>query len=122
MKLSELQPLLETLSFRPSKMLGQNFLHDANVARAIVAHIDPKPDEAIVVEKLQSRFIRRNNLCSEHMEIAVKDTYKRLLCPSMESESRSMAKARADEAGTEENCLRRFRDDHERRRRKSVGG
>jgi uncharacterized protein len=56
-----------------------------------------EPDEAIVVEKLQSRFIRRNNLCSEQMEIAVKDSYKRLLCPSMESESRSMAKARADE-------------------------
>lgn len=56
-----------------------------------------EPDEDIVVEKLQSSFIRSNNPCSEQMEIAVKDSYKRLLCPSMESESRNMAKARADE-------------------------
>ncbi len=48
MKLSDLRALLDTLSFRPSKMLGQNFLHDSNVARAIVADANPQPGETII--------------------------------------------------------------------------
>lgn len=32
----------------PSKTLGQNFLHDPNLARALVAHLDPRPGETLV--------------------------------------------------------------------------
>ncbi len=35
MRLTELRTVLDGLSLRPSKTLGQNFLHDANLARAI---------------------------------------------------------------------------------------
>ena len=48
MKLSDLRAALDSLGREPSKSLGQNFLHDQNVARAIVADIDPQPGERIV--------------------------------------------------------------------------
>lgn len=32
----------------PSKTLGQNFLHDRNLARALIAHLDPRPGETLV--------------------------------------------------------------------------
>ncbi len=32
----------------PSKTLGQNFLHDNNLARALVAHLDPQPGETLL--------------------------------------------------------------------------
>lgn len=32
----------------PSKTLGQNFLHDQNLSRALVAHLDPQPGETLV--------------------------------------------------------------------------
>ena len=34
--------------FRPKKSLGQNFLRDENIARKIVAAIDPHPDDILV--------------------------------------------------------------------------
>ena len=48
MNLSDIRAALDSLGREPSKSLGQNFLHDQNVARAIVAEIDPRPGERIV--------------------------------------------------------------------------
>ncbi len=48
MKLSDIRAALDSLGREPSKSLGQNFLHDQNVARAIVADIDPQPGERII--------------------------------------------------------------------------
>ena len=48
MKLSDIRAALDSLGREPSKSLGQNFLHDQNVARAIVAEIDPRPGERLV--------------------------------------------------------------------------
>jgi protein Tex len=55
------------------------------------------PDEEPALEKLSYLFIKRNNACSEQIELAMVDSYKRLLQPSMENEFRSLAKAKADE-------------------------
>jgi 16S rRNA (adenine1518-N6/adenine1519-N6)-dimethyltransferase len=39
---------LAALGLRPSKGLGQNFLHDINVVRRIVAVADPRPEETVL--------------------------------------------------------------------------
>ena len=48
MKLSDIRSALDSLGREPSKSLGQNFLHDQNIARAIVAAIDPQPGDHLV--------------------------------------------------------------------------
>jgi protein Tex len=56
-----------------------------------------EPDEDIAVQKLEFQFIKRNNDSSYQIALALKDAYKRLLAPSMETEFRNLAKAKADE-------------------------
>lgn len=48
MKLSTIQSTLAELDLRPSKSLGQNFLHDQNLAEWIVAQLDLKPEDHLV--------------------------------------------------------------------------
>ena len=45
MKLSTIQASLTELGMQPTRSLGQNFLHDQNLAEWIVAQLDLKPDE-----------------------------------------------------------------------------
>jgi len=56
-----------------------------------------EPDSEIAIQKLGYIFIKRNNDSSAQIEIAIKDSYNRLLSPSMENEFRNLAKTRADE-------------------------
>ncbi len=46
MKLSTIQSSLAEIGMQPSKSMGQNFLHDQNLADWIVAQLDLKPGEA----------------------------------------------------------------------------
>lgn len=55
------------------------------------------PDEERSLDRLNHAFIKRSNHCSDQIRIAIKDSYKRLLSPSIESEFRAIAKTRADE-------------------------
>ena len=48
MSKAELRARLEEIGVRPSKMLGQNFLLDPNLARAIVAGLDPREGDHLV--------------------------------------------------------------------------
>ena len=48
MSKAELRARLDEIGVRPSKMLGQNFLLDTNLARAIVAALDPQPRDHLV--------------------------------------------------------------------------
>ena len=48
MKLSDIRSALDSLGREPSKSLGQNFLHDRNIAKAIVAAIEPGPGDHLV--------------------------------------------------------------------------
>src|SRR5579871_1991926 len=48
MKLTEITASLATLGLQPTRSLGQNFLHDQNLADWIVAQLKLKPDEAWV--------------------------------------------------------------------------
>ncbi|MEI7979142.1 MAG: Tex family protein [Bacteroidota bacterium] len=55
-----------------------------------------EPDEAISIQKIGYQFIKRNNDSSHQIALAIKDGYKRLLAPSIETEFRNIAKAKAD--------------------------
>lgn len=48
MKLSAIRSALAELGLAPSKSLGQNFLHDQNLARWIVAQLDAQPGDELV--------------------------------------------------------------------------
>jgi uncharacterized protein len=53
-------------------------------------------DEEEGVEKLDGIFVRGNTSCREHVKLAVKDSYKRLIAPSMETEFSQLVKEKAD--------------------------
>ncbi|MFZ4547460.1 MAG: Tex family protein [Bacteroidales bacterium] len=55
-----------------------------------------EPEEEAAREALNKLFVKSNNECSHLVEEAVKDSYKRLLQPSIETEYRQMVKEKAD--------------------------
>lgn len=55
------------------------------------------PPEDIALGRLHGRFVRGSVPASEQVRMAVEDSYKRLLAPSMETEIRAELKRRADE-------------------------
>ncbi|MEZ4799342.1 MAG: Tex family protein [Flavobacteriales bacterium] len=55
------------------------------------------PDEDRVLEKLEHLFIKKDNEASDEIFDAMKDSYRRLLSPSIENEIRGELKAKADE-------------------------
>ncbi len=57
--------------------------------------IRPDPDEAIKL--LKGRFLKRQDFCGQQVLLALEDSYKRLLMPSLENELRNSLKERADE-------------------------
>ncbi|MCF8362489.1 MAG: RNA-binding transcriptional accessory protein [Prolixibacteraceae bacterium] len=54
-------------------------------------------EEEHAFEKLERIFIRSNSSCTEHVEKAIKDSYKRLLSPSIETEFAQEWKQKSDE-------------------------
>jgi uncharacterized protein len=59
--------------------------------------VNISPDDAHGLETLMKRFVRRENTeTSEQVEIAVKDSYKRLLKPGIETEFAALSKEKAD--------------------------
>jgi uncharacterized protein len=54
------------------------------------------PPAEAAVEKLNRRFVQQKNACGEQIILAIADSYKRLLAPSMENEMRAQLKERAD--------------------------
>lgn len=54
------------------------------------------PEEATPVEILNRVFVKSNNKSAKQVELAVKDSYKRLLKPSIENEMRQVIKEKAD--------------------------
>ncbi|WP_299060711.1 Tex family protein [uncultured Polaribacter sp.] len=54
-------------------------------------------DSERILHRLANRIIRSQNECSEQIELAIKDAFKRLLYPSLSNERLSLAKEKADE-------------------------
>jgi uncharacterized protein len=61
----------------------------------LVLRVVPPEEEALAL--LESLFLKNSGLATEQVKLAVHDCYKRLLSISMETETRLVAKKRADE-------------------------
>jgi len=59
--------------------------------------ISVSPEEADALDIIARQVIRRNGASSQQLQMAVTDSYKRLLLPSLENEIRAQAKSKADE-------------------------
>lgn len=59
--------------------------------------LDILPPEEEAISILERQFISARNAASEQVALAIKDSYKRLLSPSMETEMRMLSKKKADE-------------------------
>ena len=57
-----------------------------------------EPDIEKCIQKLEYLLIKKNNASSEQCRLALRDAYKRLLSPSIETEIRHSSKIKADEA------------------------
>ncbi|TVQ13319.1 MAG: RNA-binding transcriptional accessory protein [Bacteroidetes bacterium] len=55
-----------------------------------------QPDEEEALEMLESMFVKGRNEAAAQVALAVKDSYKRLMSPSMETEMRQLYKLKAD--------------------------
>ncbi|WP_221392269.1 Tex family protein [Dyadobacter sp. NIV53] len=58
--------------------------------------VDISPDEEQVLESLDRIFVRGTNACKDQIELAVEDSYKRMLKPSIETEFSNLSKEKAD--------------------------
>ena len=54
-------------------------------------------DDEKAIQKIEQLIIRSQNECSEQIQLAIQDAYKRLLFPSLSNEALSIAKEKADE-------------------------
>ncbi|MCC5944625.1 MAG: RNA-binding transcriptional accessory protein [Bernardetiaceae bacterium] len=59
--------------------------------------LDSFPEDEEAIHKIEKRFEPKNNAAGEQIKLALKDAYKRLLKPSMETEVRLLSKQKADE-------------------------
>jgi uncharacterized protein len=55
------------------------------------------PEEETALLKIEEQFVKANNEAAEQVKKAIKDAYRRLLQPSLESEFRMSLKTKADE-------------------------
>jgi uncharacterized protein len=61
-----------------------------------ILRVSISPDDERSMEALNRRFVRGRTVSSEQVEIAVKDGYKRLLKPAIETEFAAISKEKAD--------------------------
>lgn len=59
--------------------------------------VSVKPDDTRPLENLTHFFVKGNNASAQQVEIAVKDSYKRLIEPSIETEFAALSKEKADD-------------------------
>ncbi|MBU0479927.1 MAG: RNA-binding transcriptional accessory protein [Proteobacteria bacterium] len=62
--------------------------------KVLTVAVRPPEDEAI--DLLRKRFVKSSNMARNQMQLAVADSYKRLLAPSLENELRANLKEKAD--------------------------
>lgn len=55
------------------------------------------PEQEKTVERLEKYFVRARNRCGEQVSLAVRDSFKRLIEPSLETEFSALSKEKADD-------------------------
>src|SRR5574344_1253371 len=58
--------------------------------------IEIAPEESVCIERLKRAFVKTNNAAAHQVELAIIDSYKRLIKPSLETEFATQSKAKAD--------------------------
>ncbi len=59
--------------------------------------LDIFPPEEEAIAKMERQYVKHDNAAAEQVKLAIKDSYKRLLRPSLETEVRMESKMKADE-------------------------
>ncbi|RZL14863.1 MAG: RNA-binding transcriptional accessory protein [Pedobacter sp.] len=62
-----------------------------------ILKVDTMPAEDAAIKILENQFVKATSKSSEQVKMAIKDSYKRLLGPAMETEFRGISKEKADE-------------------------
>jgi uncharacterized protein len=65
--------------------------------KELIISLESLPEEENAIVVLENLFVKSTNKAGEQVKMAVKDSYKRLLAPSMETEIRMTSKRKADE-------------------------
>jgi len=65
--------------------------------KELILSLDITPPEDLAIDLLEKQFLKAKNNCADEVKKAVKDAYKRLMKPSMETELRLNTKHKADE-------------------------
>lgn len=65
--------------------------------KELILKLDALPEEEAAIQILENQFVKGNNKKSQEVKLALEDGYKRLLKPSMETETRLKSKQLADE-------------------------
>jgi uncharacterized protein len=65
--------------------------------KEMVLSLDLMPPQEEAIEQLECLFVKAHNASADEVKKAIEDGYKRLLAPSMETETRVFTKAKADE-------------------------
>jgi uncharacterized protein len=61
-----------------------------------ILRVSVTPESTEPIDRLKRFFINSNNACTDQMELAIEDSYKRLLEPSIETEYSNLSKDKAD--------------------------
>ncbi len=61
-----------------------------------ILSVSIRPEEEVALYRLEQRFIKGASPSAEQVKLALRDSYKRLLAPSMETEARKISKEKAD--------------------------
>ncbi|MHB1252966.1 MAG: Tex family protein [Candidatus Humimicrobiaceae bacterium] len=78
------------------KITSHRFLAIKRAENEKIVKVSIIPDEEAVIEIIEKIVIFSDNQSSEFVKRAVRDCYKRLLCPSLETELTNIAKQKAD--------------------------
>jgi uncharacterized protein len=62
-----------------------------------ILSLDIYPAEELVISSLERQYIKSEGAAAEQLRVAIKDSYKRLLKPSLETEVRMESKMKADD-------------------------
>jgi len=62
-----------------------------------ILRVSVTPDNNEPIDRLKRFFINSNNACADQMDLAIEDSYKRLLEPSIETEYSNLSKDKADD-------------------------
>lgn len=78
------------------KCASHRFLALFRAEREGIISLKAQPDQLEAIEQLERFFVKGNDGCADMVAEACKESYKRLMCPSLENEILNEAKEKAD--------------------------